>query len=106
MFWFWWLLTPFVGRNLAEVTHELETKVTNHVIERCAVLAHQNEVAACLAVRNNTIELARSGFFGSTIPDQVRIFELEQQVELQRLVIESQQLAFERMSWLAQQDGE
>lgn len=104
MFWFWWLMTPFVGRNLADVTVELERKTTDKVIERRAQLAHQNELAACAMVRERAIELALAGMFGSTIPDQVRIFELEQRVGALEQIIESQSKALERASRLAHQE--
>ncbi len=103
---FWRLLSPFVGEDLGKATAELEQKLTDKVIERCAQLAHRNEIAACERVMHHAGELARSGFFGPSVPDLIRIQELERQLEFKNAVIETQALAFERMSWLAQQTGE
>jgi hypothetical protein len=103
---FWWLLTPFVGHDLGKATAELDQKTVDKVIERCVELAHHDKMAACAAVQHNALAAFRTGAFGSTVPDQVRIFELEQTVKLQEAIIETQQVAFDRMSWIAQQDGE
>lgn len=89
MGWFWPLMTPFVGHNLDEAVQELETTMVDGVMKACVRMAHDREMAACYAVQQATIDAFRCGLHGSTIPDMMRISELEQQISAQSALIEA-----------------
>lgn len=101
---FWWLLTPFVGEDLGKVTAELETKLTDNVVQRCAKLAFDNEQRAARGAHEATKDLFRSGMYGSTIPDMIKIHELEQQLAFARGMVSDYQLIFSKMVWLSDQE--
>ncbi len=84
---FWWLMTPFIGRDLDHSGKE--TPSVDRAIERCAALAFEREQAARMQVYESTKHMFLSGAFGSTVVDQVRIMQLERENAALRAALES-----------------